>query len=270
MEFKLDDINFSIVMAVCKKDCKLALRNCLDSIYQSIEKDDEVILVHDGPSDKDIIQFLNTYEKKNFYFFETKNTDGVTGAVNLGVEKSKNSWIARMDPDDLCVSDRFFVQRRQLKELGFPDVLSSSIVEISKFQKNDRKCRICNGKPKVPIWLRNPVYNVTTIIKKEVFLSVGGYERIPNFVDYLFWYKLFSKGYRVECVDYASVIVNLGEDISNRRGGFSYLYWELQFYLQLFRRGYLPLPYVIFAFILRAPFRLIPRWLRTVIWSFRN
>ena len=264
------NIQISVVMAVCTRDRKQDLLRCLDSIFMSLSSSDEVLLVHDGEMDVAMCEFQKKYQRPNLYYFATKKNEGLASAINLGVKHASYDWIARMDPDDYCSHDRFELQRAALVDLDYPDVLCSAMQEMSKYGSQIRYCRICNSVPKVPFWLVNPVYNVTSMFKKSVFEDVGGYERFPNFIDYLFWMKIYNKGYRIECTDIATVYVNLGEDIASRRGGARYLYSEILFYRELYERKYINTYKLIVAITIRAPIRLFPKFIRKIFWSIRK
>lgn len=262
-------LQISVVMAVCENDSIEDLDRCLKSIFSSLEATDELILVHDGPASEGIINFVSKLRHKNFVFLETRFKNGLTDCINTGVQRAKNEWIGRIDPDDYCLPDRFLKQKEQLIFHKYPDVLCSSIVEFSENRRVTRKCKICDNVVHFPFWFRNPIYNVTTLFRRQMFIDLGGYEKLPNFIDYFFWCKVFYGGYRIHCEEVPSVMVNVGNDLSRRRGGWRYAKSEVNFYHKLYQLSYINLPIFVTILFLRLPVRFLPNFVRKILWKRR-
>lgn len=76
------------------------LCRCIDSIINQIYTDLEVVLVDDGSKDNSA-QICKEYERKDHrvHFFHTENY-GVTHARQIGIQKSKGTYVCFVDSDD--------------------------------------------------------------------------------------------------------------------------------------------------------------------------
>ena len=89
-------------------NCQNFIRNCLDSIYNTInlnKENFEVIVVDDGSTDDSYIickEYENTFS--NFRLLTQKNA-GVSAARNKGLEISKGKWVWFVDGDDKISSE---------------------------------------------------------------------------------------------------------------------------------------------------------------------
>lgn len=89
-------------------NCQSFIRNCLDSIYNTInlnKENFEVIVVDDGSTDDSYIickEYENTFS--NFRLATQKNA-GASAARNKGLEISKGKWVWFVDGDDKISSE---------------------------------------------------------------------------------------------------------------------------------------------------------------------
>ena len=103
--------------------CLLPVKNGQDylgelipSILAMLELDDEVVIVNDGSTDQTskIIENYMIYDKR-IKLIQTEGI-GLVAALNLGVSKSINPWIARFDVDDVYDASRLRNQRLLIAE----------------------------------------------------------------------------------------------------------------------------------------------------------
>lgn len=89
---------FSIIVPVY--NVEVYLHQCLDSLYQQVRPDDEVILVNDGSTD-DSPAICREYQQKypNTIVVDQENA-GLSAARNAGIKIAKGNYIYFMDSDD--------------------------------------------------------------------------------------------------------------------------------------------------------------------------
>ena len=69
-------------------------------------KEVEFIIVNDGSIDNSA-RILNEFKKidNRIRVIHKKNT-GLANSLNIGLKESNAEWVARIDADDICESDR--------------------------------------------------------------------------------------------------------------------------------------------------------------------
>lgn len=82
------------------------LHKCIESILNQTYTDFELILINDGSTDKslDICKYYSNIDSRVNVIH--KENEGVSVARNVGISKSKGSWIVFVDSDD-WISERY-------------------------------------------------------------------------------------------------------------------------------------------------------------------
>lgn len=179
--------------------------DALRSVYNqsSLELIGEVIVINDGSTDRTktiVEEYASNLEmgKPELFLIDKKN-GGVSSARNEGVRHAKYDWIAFLDSDDEWYPDKIERQIKIINEVGEDniDCLGGSF--------NGDKLNILGKKysglfrAKIrQICLRNFPQPSTVVIKRSVFIEVGGFDEKCYYAeDGLFFlgicnkYKLF-------------------------------------------------------------------------------
>ena len=91
-------IKISVIIPVY--NCKMYLRQCIESVINQDEKNIEIILVDDGSTDGSS-SICEEYAKKDKRItFVHKKNEGVSVARNVGLKNAKGKYIAFVDADD--------------------------------------------------------------------------------------------------------------------------------------------------------------------------
>jgi glycosyltransferase involved in cell wall biosynthesis len=110
----LSEVAISALLPV--KNGQDFLESLLPDILAMLAESDELIVINDGSSDQSqhIIEKYSLVDSRMLLI----NTPGIglVPALNLGVEISKNTWIARFDVDDRYSQNRIEEQRKYLSE----------------------------------------------------------------------------------------------------------------------------------------------------------
>lgn len=118
-------------------NCQSFIRNCLDSIYNTIDlnkEDFEVIVVDDGSTD-DSYTICKEYENtfSNLHLESQKNA-GASAARNKGLKLSKGKWIWFVDGDDKISFDA----KKLIYELNTETFESIDLVCFNYYVENEK------------------------------------------------------------------------------------------------------------------------------------
>lgn len=199
------------------------LKSTLESISNQSFRNFEIIAIDDGSTDS-TYSILNEHQKKDcrLKIYKKDNT-GLSDSLNIGIKLSKGKWIARIDADDICLSDRL---SEQLKFSKFnPDtvLITSHHKEFFDDSKKYIYCRYPKEHTNLVHNLENrkrfPAHS-SSFFLKEAFEKVGGYRcKLSRAEDYDLWLRLSEFG-KVSCVDKYLVMIRKHElQISNDNGG---------------------------------------------------
>ena len=130
-----------------------------------------------------------------------------------------------MDTDDICRKDRFEKQLLEFEKNPGLDICGSHIAEFSETVEKIK------GKRLVPLEhedivkyqkRRDGFNHVTVMFKKESVLKAGNYQHALLMEDSLLWANMFLNGCVGKNIDDCLVYVRAGDEMIERRGGFSY------------------------------------------------
>jgi len=188
----------SVVMPVYNTN-HIWLKIAIESLLKQTFREFEIIIVNDGSTNLDTINTLNEY-KKYCKIITTSKKSGVAYSCNLGIKNAKFDIIARMDSDDICISNRFEIQFNYLKNNPNVDLVGSNIRFL--YKENERW--ILGSKTRHPkvidkqavikyLWFIN---HPTVMFKKSKIIDIGGYSIDPYCVaeDFDLWARMVLKG----------------------------------------------------------------------------
>jgi hypothetical protein len=153
------------------------LFEALDSIDRSKKIKPHIILIDDRKSKVTCLQLkskLKSLSRSDFTFLKNFN-HGYGNAINLGLTKVKNPWVALMNSDDLVSENRFYEQILAIEETK----LDGAICKLTKFKKF-KFIRIPSILGKISIENYNSSYlligaygaDATLVLKTEKFIAL--------------------------------------------------------------------------------------------------
>lgn len=221
-------MEFSVLMSVYYKEKPEFLAQSLESVLQQTSKPSEIVLVKDGPLTEGLEEVLRNVDKENpglFRFVPLSENVGLGKALARGVQECSHELIARMDTDDIAVSDRF---ERQLKEFEQNPQLDICGSHIKEFEDDINHT---TGARKVPIYdadikeyqkRRDAFNHMTVMYKKSKVLAAGNYQHALLMEDSLLWVNMMRTGVVCANIDDFLVYARTGRAMIDRRGGWSY------------------------------------------------
>jgi glycosyltransferase involved in cell wall biosynthesis len=90
-------------------NCELYIKEAVESILNQTFDDFEFLIIDDASTDK-TISIIKTYTDTRIKLIEKPANTGYTNSLNYGLIIARGEYIARMDGDDISLSERFAKQ----------------------------------------------------------------------------------------------------------------------------------------------------------------
>lgn len=221
----MDD--FSVIMSVYKNDDPVHFRKALDSIINQTVVPSEIVLVIDGPVPTEIARTIDDYQNKHHFLkpIALKKNEGLGHALRIAVENASFELIARMDSDDISVSNRFEKQLLQFKDDKYLSVVGGNITEFIGEESNPVGRRVVpTDHEDIERYLRKrcPFNHVAVMFRKSSVLHAGNYKEWFWNEDYYLWVRMHEASFKFSNIDATLVNVRVGPDMYRRRGGLRY------------------------------------------------
>ncbi|MDR3583408.1 MAG: glycosyltransferase family 2 protein [Candidatus Pacebacteria bacterium] len=171
------------------------LKESIESILNQSFSDFEFLIVNDG-SDEKTSAILENYAKsdRRITIINNDSNLGLTKSLNISLKKAQGKFIARMDSDDISLSDRLekqlpFLQKNNLDLIG---ANCDIIDENGNILKEKRISPPYNMKKNL---LRGNFFTHATLFgQKKVFDELYD-ENFKRAQDYEFLLRILGKGY---------------------------------------------------------------------------
>ena len=187
-----------------------SIKSILNQTYNHIE----LLIIDDGSTDN-TYEVLSKFEKTNKHIKVYRNSKnlGLTKSLNMLIDKSTGTYIARQDADDISSKDRILFQYES--------------VENQKLDFCSSRATILNSQKKIPgfsyflptKWVmkyKNPFIHGTLMIRKDALVSIGGYdERFYYSQDYELFYKLQKNNFKFKNIYEPLYVLNTENNISS-------------------------------------------------------
>ena len=221
----------SVVVNVWREDDAISFRRSLRSIGRQSHKPDEVLIVVDGPINKNLHDTIEDFvDRADFPVTKTEIpvASGLWNARNVGIHAAKFDLIALHDADDVMHPDRL---RIQLNQMGHDDidVLGSPVYEFDPTNETIvglRTLAQSEAINKKMIW-QNVINHSSVMLRKSAVNSVGGYRNVYLSEDYDLWLRLIYAGKKLSTTDYVLQAFSVDRNLNKRRGGPRFVSSEL-------------------------------------------
>ena len=211
-------------MSVYKNEKVEFFKQAMDSVLSQTLPPEEIVLIRDGEVYEELQKAIDEYIEKYpelFTYVPLEENKGLGNALRIGVEKARNELIARMDTDDICVSDRFEKQIRFMEENLQVDIVGANIAEFTETPEKIVDYRTVPSSHEQIISLmkaRNPLNHVTVVFRKQSVLNVGNYQSFYLFEDWYLWLRMYLQNCKFANLQDSLVNVRIAE-MAGHRGG---------------------------------------------------
>jgi glycosyltransferase involved in cell wall biosynthesis len=162
----------SVVMSVF--NAELYLKEAIESLLNQTFTEFEFIIINDGSTDSSL-EIIQSYNDKRIHVINQENT-GLARALNIGIEKSKSNFIARMDADDISLPDRLQKQYEFLSQNPEYVVVGTNAIVIEEegnyVYTSSQPISDQEAKRVLP---NTPFFHPSVMFRKDTFLKAGKY-----------------------------------------------------------------------------------------------
>jgi Glycosyl transferase family 2 len=184
----------SVVMSVYNGDRYLA--EAVESILNQSFGDFEFIVIDDGSTDRSAFLLAEYRRSDPRVQVHHQANRGLVESLNRGCGLARGKYIARMDADDIAVSDRFMRQVDFMERHPEVGVVGGAVefingdgrsLGISALPTEDRKI-------KAGLLHNCVIVHPTVLMRREAVLSLGAYRKIVvDAEDYDLWLRVAEK-----------------------------------------------------------------------------
>lgn len=192
----------SVLMGIY--NCASYLQEALDSLYAQTYQDFKIILCDDGSSDNTYaIAKANADVHDNILLVKNERNMGLNYTLNHCLKYADTEYCARMDGDDVSLSDRF------QKEVDFLDthpeyaIVSTPMIYFDEV--GDFGAGHGGYEPDVETFIYGtPFCHAPCMVRTSAYTAVGGYtvdNKLLRVEDYHLWMKMMKSGLRGYVLD---------------------------------------------------------------------
>ncbi len=263
-------LDISLLIAVHFEIKPSQLKVSIESIFLQNSIPKQIIIIADGPINSNLSKYLSEICNKynQILILNLKKNKGLAYALNYAMEKSNYELIARLDPDDEIINDRFLIQKKVFDEKSNLSICGSFIQEKSKNKSRLIQKPLTDNDIKISLKVKNPIIHSTVMFKKSCIIQVGGYPSIFKCQDYLLWVKCMEKKNTFKNLDKALVITKLDKELMRRRN-LSYFLYEKKIYEYMLQKGVINNYIFSLNIISRFILRLLPYPLKFFLYNIR-
>lgn len=198
-------MKLAVILPVCCQDRKDCFQLAAESILFQTLKEKQLFVGVDGPVGDELTTYLNELEQQQQVTVKRfPENRGLACVLNdlLGICFSEGyEYIARMDADDIALSDRLEKQKRFLDEHPDIDVVGGAISEIDEQGNSRNKTVVYPDTPEACRKFfahRNPHAHPAVMFRRSFFEKAGCRYR-PEYrknQDTMLWFDGMIKGTR--------------------------------------------------------------------------
>lgn len=172
------------------------IEEALESLHSQTFKNFIVIIADDASTDPKTREILNSLDlpENMSIVFEKKNL-GLSGVRNKYMRKFDTKYVFSFDPDDILLPD--FLEKCVDYMEKHPEKAAVA-TWLDRFGFESGISKLNEETATLPAMLITNNYLGSCVLRKEVFLSVGGYDTadvIYGAEDYDFWLSTLEKGW---------------------------------------------------------------------------
>lgn len=168
------------------------LREAIDSILNQTFTDFEFLIVNDGSTDR-TVEILRSYDDPRIKIVDNEKNIGLTKSLNIGLRIARGEYIARMDADDVSISERLEKEIEFLNQKRNTGLVGTYYTLI-----NDKGKVLHAVKPltdskelKEQLLIKNQFGHGSVMFRAECIEKVGRYrEEFMSAQDYDLWLRI--------------------------------------------------------------------------------
>lgn len=266
----MPSVDVSLLIAVHFETTKKQLEQSIISIFEQQTTPSEIIIIKDGDITSELNQFLNilNLEKKITKLLLIEQNSGLASALNLGLKHARHDLIARLDPEDRIINDRFAKQFSFFQKNPKTVILGSHAKEFHHKNISIIKRPIKHDDIIKYLKRGNPMIHSSVMFKKKEIFQLGGYPIIHKCQDLYLWVKCSQNKYQFANIDIALIETKLDLNLLNRRNLKYYSYEKLIYKYQR-KNNLISMNNYLFLIVSRFILRSFPFFLKKIFYRYR-
>lgn len=265
------------MLPVYKNDNPVYLRKAIDSILNQTHRNLHVFVGVDGPVDDNLKGNIEMLDKQNnvdvVWFPENRGLACVLNDLVALCKKEGYDYYARMDADDISLTDRFKKQVKYLEEHLDVDVVGGAIEEINGNDRLRGKCveyPLTHKECRKFFRYRDPLAHPAVMFRARYFEKVpSGYRNeYRKNQDTMLWFDGFMNGCVFANLKDTVLHFRVNDDFYNRRNGWKRAKQMLSDRLKMNKALGYDLSANLFAFAMFC-MTVSPSWVKKFLYKIR-
>lgn len=265
--------NYSVLMSVYFREKPEFLNKALKSIAEQTVHPSEIVMVCDGELTDELNEVLSIWEKHFnglMKIIRLPENRGLGAALNIGLSHCSCELVARMDTDDISMSDRI---QRQLDVFESNPDISICSGTVQEFEVSPEEVLSKRNLPEMNAQIvefckkRNPFNHPCVMYRKSAVLKAGGYQSFYLLEDYWLWIRMLSTGEKGYNIQDPLLWMRAGSGMYKRRSGWLYVQSQARLFYQMKKMKFITLSEMCSSIIIRTLSALAPNWLRQEVFG---
>ena len=167
------------------------LPQALNSLSQQTLDDWELVVILDASTDESE-EILAGWGDRRLRVLKLSEPNGISNALNRGIQVADGEIVARLDSDDECYPARLITQAREMERRPNLGLLGSYATIINEHGLALGLRRVAHG-PRLKHWLvmRNQFIHPSVMVRRSILEKLGGYRAgLRTHEDYELWLRL--------------------------------------------------------------------------------
>ncbi len=193
------------------------LNNSINSLKSEISLINKLIIVLDGENSFFKIKIEDKAIENKLLLIYLRDNKGAGTARNVGAIFSDAENLLFLDTGDMNIDNRILNQNNALNNayVSVGAIKEVNSIGISRIKFSSKNIAIA----KLFLPYKNPFNNVSIGIKREFFISIGGYGDTRVGEDWILSGKVLTSTKKINITDKVLVLVNVKENFLQRRSG---------------------------------------------------
>ncbi|WP_062351727.1 glycosyltransferase [Bacillus kwashiorkori] len=213
----------SVIMSTYNEETDMVEKS-IESILNQSYINIEFIIILDNPENlrlKKLLYQYESYDQRVKVFVNDKNL-GLVKSLNVALKQCSGRYIARMDADDISISERLMTQKEYLENNKLDFVFSSMILIDENGNKlyETNKDELSYTDVKKVLEKGNISTHPTWFLKREVYEELDGYREVLYCEDYDFTLRCLLKGFKIGKVNQSLLMYRIRSNSISRSNSF--------------------------------------------------
>ncbi|MDD5363159.1 MAG: glycosyltransferase family 2 protein [Ignavibacteria bacterium] len=226
------------------------LLKSIDSVIEQTYENWELLVIDDISDDgtKEKMEEICLQDKRiHYHRLPVTKEPGISKFLNYGIKTACGTYIARLDDDDRwCDREKLAKQIKFLENNSDYVLVGGGVIAIN--DKEEEIFRYLENETDKDIrkkaLLSNPMTHPTVLFRKDIAMTVGGYQSWAYAEDWDLWLRMGRHGKLYNFPEYFAYYLMAGQNISlrNQRGAAKMIFEILKThknYYPNFTKGYL-------------------------------